>query len=528
MVFHVQASRCADYIAAQRSLTFSFGSAFLKIGCSKRPKSPLYIDILNYGDDLAVWSSLSNTNTSRFRSIGCALPLCQRMHDSRAHINIDGLPRNSAHQSLRMLCFHKNLRKRCAMRQEWSFRTSHVHFLGMAGLGRNVGFGANKVFTSALLQTLIASQPLIGLILGLEGLFGIFINPLTGWLSDRTTASGLRRKIYTGVCLPGAAIAWLVFCYSHHIGVATFAICLFYAFQQGSLSPYQAWMPELVPMNSWGVASGYLNFWWQLGSLLSFLAIPLIWNFTHSGAYVLTAALIAAGGLLTTIVVPERAASNTSAASSHRVSYWPLFRRNLLLYFLSQALAWVAFESIASFFTLYILHAVHGTLMDSAIAMSLFTLTGMIAAIFSGRLYNRVSPRLLLMIALGFFGIFAFLGLYVHNLVVVIILVSIEGVFWSGNMTVSFAFATDLLRQAVAHEGKEDAMRGGLYGVSNLVQSVGLLHAAPISGFVIAASGGKYQGMFLVSSVAALISMLLVLMIRPQTRHENLENTLSQ
>ncbi len=394
-------------------------------------------------------------------------------------------------------------------------KKSDIHLLGLAGMGRNVGFGANKVFSAALLQALSVSQPVIGLVLGLEGLFGLLLNPLTGWVSDRTHRHGLRRKIYALVGLPAAAITWLIFIYSHSQTAAIVALALFYVFQQGSISPYQAWAPELVPQKWWGYASGYLNLWWQLGNLLAFLAIPLLWGISHTGAYILTGILMAGSGLVTGIFVPEKKATIASKESSHqKTSYLPLFRGNMILYFLSQALAWVAFEAIASFFTLYILHTVHGTLQDSALIMSLFTLTGMVSAVVVGKLYHRFTQKRLLSFSLTIFGILALLGLVVKSVVSVFLVVGIEGIFWASNLTVAYAFAKDLLANETRDEVIEAQMHGGLYGMSNVVQSLGLLIAAPITGVVIHVTSGNYQGMFLVSAVASLLAVVCVSRIR--------------
>ncbi|WDL99053.1 MFS transporter [Alicyclobacillus sp. ALC3] len=431
-----------------------------------------------------------------------------------------------------------------------SSRPPYVHRLGMAGLSRNVGFGSNKVFAAALLQTFNASQPVIGFVLALEGLFGLILSPLTGWLSDRTHHPFWRRKVYVLVALPLAGITWLLFCSSHNFALAAVALSLFYIFEQSSVSPYQAWIPDITPPALWGVASGWLNLWWEVGNLVAFLAIPLVWEASHLGGYVLTAVLVAGGGLVTGLSVPEAAsgragnvagATPAGAASPQaagaasgvasgkasgisrqntrpRPNYKKLLERNFVFYFLSQALAWVAFESIGSFFTLFIKHSAHGTTLDAGLAMSVFTVTGMGGAVWSGRKYGqgRWTPKRLLASSLALFGALAVLGMFYHSLVLVFVIVGIEGVFWGVNLTVAYALATSLLRDTARDEAEETAIRGGLYGMSNFVQSVGLIVAAPVAGIVIRLGNGNYGGMFLVSCIAGLAGAVMVLFIRPK------------
>lgn len=402
------------------------------------------------------------------------------------------------------------------MSEERSYRPRVIHWLGMAGLGRNVGYGANKVFTGPMLESLKASQPLIGFVLGLEGLLGLLMNPLTGWLSDHTTKPGFRRKIYIGICLPGAAIAWLLFYFLHNPTTAMIVIILFYLFQQSSTSPYQAWMPEVVPASKWGLASGYLNLWWQVGNLIAFLVIPLTWTLSHIGAFILTTVLMVASGLITLLGVPEPVVATAAVKRPRKAlsSYRPLLHRNLVLYFIVHLLSWLSFEALASFFTLFIMHVAHGTQLDSALAMSVFTATGIATAYVVGRLYRKISPKLTLSVALGLYGLLSLAGLAVHHMTAVFIIVGIEGIFWSTNMTVSFALATQLLHQIVQNESMEERLRGGLFGLNTLMESAGLLIAAPVSGLVIAWSGGNYAGMFWVSAVSSLLAVLFVAAIR--------------
>ncbi|QSO50777.1 MFS transporter [Alicyclobacillus curvatus] len=396
-----------------------------------------------------------------------------------------------------------------------------VHWLGMAGLGRNIGYGANKVFTGPMLASLNISQPLIGIILGLEGLLGLIMNPLTGWLSDRTTRPGFRRKIYVAICLPGAALAWLLFYFLHNPTPAMIVVVLFYLFQQSSTGPYQAWMPEVVPSSKWGLASGYLNFWWLIGNLIAFLVIPMVWTVNHVGAFILTSALMAVSGLMTVFGVPEPVIDTSSQGKREKVSYRTLLHRNLVLYFTVHLLSWLSFEALASFFTLFIVNAAKGTQLDAALAMSVFTATGIVSAFLIGKVYRRMSPKVTLSLSLGLYGLFSLSGLFVHDMVFVYILVAIEGIFWSANLTVSFALASELLHQIVANEALEERLRGGLFGLNALMEAAGLLIAAPLAGVVIAWSGGNYAGMFLVSAIASLLGILFVLMIRLNRKHQD-------
>ncbi|MCL6452664.1 MAG: hypothetical protein K6T78_03435 [Alicyclobacillus sp.] len=86
--------------------------------------------------------------------------------------------------------------------------------------------------------------------------------------------------------------------------------------------------------------------------------------------------------------------------------------------------------------------------------------------------------------------------------------------FWAGNLTVAYAFAVHLLRDTAADDAEADALRGSLYGMTNVVQSAGLLVAAPTAGFIIHLAHNNYSGMFLVATLASYVTVGVMLQIR--------------
>ena len=392
-----------------------------------------------------------------------------------------------------------------------------VWLLGLAGLGRNVGWGMNKVFTAVLLGALTSSTQLIGSVLGAEGLLGIVLNPLSGWLSDRTETRIGRRRPYLFVAFPGAAIALVLMFVTHDLALAIAATLLFYFFQQMSPTPYQAMMPDRVEERDYGEASGILNLLWAVGNLIAFLVVPLVYELvSHTLGFLLGAAILLAGGLWTAFSARERRAAGREAARPRAIV---LGSPALVKYYIAQGLWWLAFEAIASFFTPYVEHALHGTVLDSALGMSIFTVAGIAVAIWFGRLYERHDPRLLLSLTLVLFALVGLAGLVVHSVGTAFAMLFVAGIAWGGIQTTSYPLAADMLRAHLRRSGQsEEAAReqaallhGALYGNANLVQSLGLMVAAPLAGQVIAASHGQYQAMFLVSFASCIAALLFVL-----------------
>ena len=392
-----------------------------------------------------------------------------------------------------------------------------VWVLGLAGLGRNVVWGMNKVFTAAMLGALTPSTQLIGSVLGAEGLFGVVLNPLSGWLSDRTPTRLGRRRPYLFVAFPGAAIMLMLFYLTKSLTLAVFATLLFYFFQQLSPTPYQAMMPDRVAERDYGEASGILNLLWTLGNLIAFLVVPLVYEMvSHVLGFVLGAAILLAGGLWTAFAAKERP---ETVRRPQRGGAAALRSPALLKYYVAQGLWWLSFEAIASFFTPYMEHALHGSLLDSALGMSIFTVAGIFVSLWFGRLYERHDARVLLGATLVLFAIAASTGLWLTTVTEAFVLLFVAGLAWGGIQVTSYPLAADMLRQHLRQSGLGEAdaqeraahLHGALYGNANLVQSLGLMVAAPLAGQVIAVSHGAYQAMFLVSIGSSLVAFLLVL-----------------
>ena len=388
----------------------------------------------------------------------------------------------------------------------------------MAGLGRNVGWGMNKVFTAALLGTLTSSTGLIGAVLGVEGLFGLILNPLSGYVSDRHSTRIGRRRPYLFVAFPGAAIGLMLMYLTRSLDVAIAAIVLFYFFQQLSPTPYQAMMPDSVDEHSYGQASGILNLLWSGGNLIAFLVIPLVYLYvSHLVGFALGALLLLAGGLWTAIGAKER--SGGDVWTRPRLSIRPLLGGQLLKYYVAQGLWWLGFEAIASFFTPYVIHVLHGSQLDSGLGMAIFTVPAILTALWFGKLYQRHDPRLLLSLTLLLFALSAVNGLWLTTVWEAFLLLFVAGIAWGGIQVTSYPLAADMLRGALVRSGRsaKDAhadgveLHGALYGGANLVQSLGLMVAAPVAGLVINASHGQYQTMFIVCVASLLAALALVL-----------------
>lgn len=172
---------------------------------------------------------------------------------------------------------------------------------------------------------------------------------------------------------------------------------------------------------------------------------------------------------------------------------------------------------MASFFTLFMIHTLHGTLIDAALGMTIFTLAAIIVSIGFGRLYTRYSSKKLLIMALTAFGLLGLTGTVIHSVALAFALLFVAGIFWGGIQVVSYPWGSELLSQGLP-KGEDPAdYYGLLFGMVNVTLSGGLLIAAPVAGLMIALDHGSYSAMFWVNVIASTIGVAALAMIRPQT-----------
>ncbi len=405
-----------------------------------------------------------------------------------------------------------------------------IWILGFAGLGTNIGWGLNKIFTAVLLAAQGAGVPLIGWVFGIQGLFGIILNPVTGFISDRMTTRFGRRRPFLFIAFPGATLALMLLYVAHSLAVAVLAVIIFYFFQQLSQAPYLAMMPDTCETRDYGEAAGILNVLWMLGTLVSFLLVPLVWQFVgHLVAFLLGSGILLVSGLITAFRSREQVSEMTVRP---RPPVRLMMSSAFIQYLTAQALWWLGFEAIGSFFTPYMIHVLHGSILDAALSMSVFSVTAVAVSRVFGRWYRRYDARWLLGAALGLFVLVALGGLVATNVSQAFVMLAGAGVAWGGIQVISYPLAVDLLRDDLvqrrgfsAREASHttEEVHGSVYGAVNVVQSLGLMAAGPLVGQVIAQTGHHYVSMFIVSAISFLSALILTLRLH---RVHNIATTL--
>jgi|GEM_PF-148922 MFS family permease len=267
---------------------------------------------------------------------------------------------------------------------------------------------------------------ILGWLSALGGLISLFIPPLAGALSDRTTGSLGRRRPYIILGTIVAILGAWVLATPHNLVFLLIGLLLFEIGNNVCTAGYQGMLPDLVPEAQRGEASGYMGLMTILGNAASFgLAAVLLGSLSsaalsvsaiHTGAalyYVFTALVLGIGAFITVVWVhetpyeelalagagPARSASDTVR---ERLRSWfalwttPWQQRNFTLVFLTRTLVMLGISFFMTFIEYYFANVAQvPNFVQEAAALAVLALGGATTSAFIlGILSDRLRARI--------------------------------------------------------------------------------------------------------------------------------------
>ncbi len=364
----------------------------------------------------------------------------------------------------------------------------------------------------ALKNTYLGGLTFAGLILAM------IVQPLAGGLSDYTKASWGRRRpwMLVGVtlslfCLAGLGLAdsyWLLL-----VSYLLLQIC-----SNAGHGPAQGLIPDLVPEERLGVASGIKNLF-DMGGLIiaSLVAGQLLGDGNPELVFVVIGAVLALSTLVTLLMTPERPISRTGKSAlvqelggllqvdlHQHVDYgWLIVSRLLIL------LGIYGVQTFAQYFIRDVLGAanpaeVTGNLMATiGIALTLLVFP-------AGLLSDRLGCKRLNIFAGGLAAVSIFLLLFVKDVASLTVVGALIGMATGIFVSANWALATQLIP-------KEEA--GKYLGLSNIATAgaaaLARLAGPLIDGLNALQPGAQmgYKALFIVGATSALLGTLLMVRI---------------
>ncbi len=404
--------------------------------------------------------------------------------------------------------------------------------LGLAFLGfsASTGWAINKGLTFRLLQHDYTKAPFVlGAILAIQGIVGLFVPPIMGYLSDVSKFKHGRRTpfILFGGLFSAVMILSLYFVYVTHQSLPVFVVVLsfFYFGMYSFAAQYRSLLPDIIPSGSRGKVSGIVTLFEWAGNLFLFGTIAVVASSATKvanisddiGAMVKTGYLqipfyivgifLAAAAIYIYARVKEKMHKAKRGENLLQYIIDIFTDKDFVSFYLAQVLFWLSFELIAVFMfgiIQSVLHKENVTSLGDAI-MALFNITVLLGAIVGGPLYDRIGRKKSIVIG-GIIFLIPFLyGWFTNSSIEIAAEIGVAGIGWGMLLATSWPVVGDLLTR---YEREE--YNGRYYGIFEATKSFPILIAAFMGGVLVQFAGGNYKILFPVGAIFTIIAIPLI------------------
>jgi MFS family permease len=382
---------------------------------------------------------------------------------------------------------------------------------------------------------------LLGWISTVGAVVSLFMPPIFGMLSDNTYGSWGRRRPYIAAGALLLVLSALLLAVAGSIALFVLALIINQIGSNAANASYQALLPDRVPKEQRGEASGYMGLMTILGNIGSLgLAAVLLGqvSLTSTGGdlirhgatlfYVLTGIAVIAGALITVIgiheiplvpTVGETTWKKESALLRFRrwfVSNWvaPWRAYNFRLIFFTRFAVMMGLTLFMTFIEYYFANVAHETNFVQATAViALLALVGAICSAFLlGIFSDRVRRAPIVCVSTLLMATASFAFVIAPGSFPLWILGILFGVGYGAYTSVDWALAVDAMPQ-LSTVGKDFALWGSSTNLSSIL--------APAMGSLIiylvalhAATALGYRLVFAVATLFLLYGAIFVLKIR--------------
>ncbi len=264
----------------------------------------------------------------------------------------------------------------------------------------------------------------LGSLSALGALLALIVQPLTGLISDRTTSRLGRRRPYILVAAVIYLAGMLALASAPGFAVFVLGFVLAQIAANVATASYQGLLPDRVPADQRGTASGYLGMMTILGNVGSLVAAALLLanvsagsglaNAVRTGAarfYALGIAVLTIGVVITVVGIHEQPSiplppqGGGHGGGQHFLNLWltPLRHDNFRWVFLTRASVMLGLTIFLTYIEYYFANVAHVTnFVQSTAAVAILALGGaVIGALTLGMISDRVGRVGIVAVATG-------------------------------------------------------------------------------------------------------------------------------
>ena len=351
------------------------------------------------------------------------------------------------------------------------------------------------------IETLLPNQKAqaLGLIVSLGALPALLVPLISGALSDRCTRPEGRRKPYiaTGVLVNVFGLLGMA------LGVSVFKsvpfYCLAYVLVQVgnniATGAYMGVIPDIVPENERGKASGFMALMTQLGTLVGAVAVGMLLGKLPSlmkyGAIMGVMLIV---GAWTYFGIQEKQHTNKDAFDfrAYLKSLWidPKKYPDFAWVWITRFLVMLGVYAIQPFIKYYLVDVV-GVERDKVDSVApqllgIILIVSSFTGYYGGKLSDKIGRKKVVFLANGLITVVAPLFILCHDVKLALVVGALFGFGYGAYISVDYALGTDVLPEGT-NQGKDMA-------VWHVAMTLPQTLMAPIAGWLISLPGKSGVG----------------------------------
>jgi len=436
--------------------------------------------------------------------------------------------------------------------KDFNYKTAF--FLGLGFFGISAVWAAYNSFVPVILKNFALSNAMIGLIMTIDNILAVTIQPAIGALSDRTNTSYGRRKPFIITGAPVAVICFAMIPFINNLYLLAAVILLMNLAMAIYRSPVIALMPDTFEPQHRSRANGVINLMGGLGALITFFIAGYLFDLSRQRAFIIVAGILFVSVFFLVILIREKPEmayemEEKNDGRLERSSIWALIFAGLtfcvlyfggffkhalanifgsnaegslivglavfafviykiiageietgvLKFFLSIFFWFFGYNAIETFFTLYCKEEIGLSPGKGTILLGVFSLGFILAAVPSGILSVKIGRRKMITIGLLALAAVSILIYLSANVIVIGILMFTGGAAWAAVNINAYPVICDS-----APIGRLGRFTGYYYFFSMLAQTL----SPPANGILIDISG-SYKTVFVTAAVFFLAAVLL-------------------
>jgi MFS family permease len=403
--------------------------------------------------------------------------------------------------------------QRLAKRQTHSM--GFMLLLGIPSFGLTFGVTILTAFLPLILRDLV--NPLtIGLIIGAEGIFGLFIPLVFGVLADRSKTVAGRWKYLVPATL-AMAVSLVLMGVFRHVWMIAPMVALFYLGYFCYQAPNWAIYPDLIAKRFSGRSRSAESSWRVIGAFLALVSGGFLLTLWRPLAFILSAALICLVTIIFAYAIREHESKKiktrheTIRGSLDYISRVLKRNPNIRNLMIANALWNAALQSIQAFSVLFFTQGLHRSAHFASGVIFPVAAIGILAmAPIAGRLADKRGHYKILLVSTLIYGLGALIPTFTQDESVILIVPLVAGAAVT-IMTLPYSALMRLIK------GHPHGAISGLFGIS---RGIGTFLGPIITGATIQTTRGifkstnGYAGVRLSVAVFVLASLPFLLRIR--------------